>query len=214
MAIRVILKQRCSMRNGMSLKFYKGAVTILFGMLISSCYIVYDVVSPGPYWTVDYEINGISYHDEERSRTGTVKDKCGSPEVYQDPDNQDRIVFSWDVYKPIWMYIIVKSDSDYFESGNKYFLELDGYNNLGRDERWPVNFQKPSFMGEESYIIANSNDSWLEFYEGEDEGVRYVIKFEYAVEYLNDSKLDTLIVKNGQYVLYEKFMPIKQIPIK
>lgn len=203
MGIRVILKQRCSMRNGMSLKFFKDAVTILFGLFISSCNIVYDVVRPGPYWTVDYDINGISYHDEECSRTGTVKDKCDSPKVYQDPDKQNVVLFFWSVRKPIWMLINVKSDSGYFDSGKKYYLE---------GNRGSVIFQKPSFIGEGSSII--SNDSWVEFYEGEDEGVRYVIQFEYAVEYLNDSKLDTLIVKNGQYVLYEKFMPIKQIPIK
>ena len=105
------------------------------------------------------------------------------------------------------MYIMVKSDSDYFESGKKYFLE-------GDDDRWFVQFQKPSFIGEESHIITNSNASWIEFDPGDEEDIWIVLSFEYAVEYLNDSKLDTLFVKNGQYVIYDKFMPVKKIPIK
>lgn len=167
----------------------------------------------GPVFSVDYHFDGESYYFEKERSFSDYKylerKVCAAPHFRRREDTSGmpvgkQLSFSWQVYKPLALYIYVLSSTPFLEEGVKYYR--DTTSSFSALECW-VYYPENNVLYSHQHADMIPHLSWFEFYHSTTDGVAFEIKFDVALKCWtpNEEKKDTVHV-DGTFHVYDRLM--------
>ena len=171
----------------------------------------------GPVFSVEYNYEGESYYcEKERSFNdykNIEKKACITPHFLRREDTSGmpagkQLSFSWEVYRPLNLYIYVLSSTPYLEEGVKYYRDTSSFSrSLGCWVYDPENNNLTSHQ----HADMIPHLSWFEFYKSNVDGVAFDIKFDVSLKCWtpNEEKADTVNI-DGSFHIYARLMEFRK----